>query len=95
MRPTKVLITATCIVGANILLSPFVTGRPPISMATRVLLLQMISALLNSVIFLVPAGGIWLAARKGSPTLCSVAIIVSCFSYIALWWLYVVWVCCE
>lgn len=43
----------------------------------------------NLILFLIPATGIWLAARKRWPAACSVAILAWCLFYLAsLFWLF-------
>jgi hypothetical protein len=60
-----------------------------------VIVAQTIAGLLNSILFFIPAGAIWLAARKRRPTLCSVLIIAWCASYFGFRWLLFQNACCE
>jgi len=44
---------------------------------------------LNLILFLIPATGIWLAARKRWPAWCSVVILAWCVFYLVSWfWLF-------
>jgi hypothetical protein len=84
-------------VGLSILVAPFVTGGRVYGASawTTVIVAQVVAAILNSVLFLISGGAIWLAARKRRPTLCSVAIIAWCVSYFGLLWLLFLKACCE
>ena len=91
LRPTKVLIATTCIVGAIFVATPFMTaGRGAFAWAG----FAAVQGLGNALVFLVPAMAIWLAFRKRSPTLCSVAIVAWGVSYFGLLFLLLVKSCC-
>jgi len=52
-------------------------------------LLWSVALALNLAAFLIPAAGIWLAAHKRWPAVCSVAILVWCLFYLlSLFWLF-------
>jgi hypothetical protein len=97
LRPTSVIIATTCAVGLGILVAPFVTGQHAYGASAwaTVIVAQVVAAILNSVLFLIPGGAVWLVARKRRPTLCSVAIIAWCVSYFGLLWLLFLNACCE
>jgi hypothetical protein len=97
LRPTRVLITTTCVVGLSFLVSPFVTVGHVYGASAwaSVMAATVVAALLNSVLFLIPGGAIWLALRKRRPTPCSLAIIGWCVSYFGLLLLLFMRSCCE
>jgi hypothetical protein len=97
LRPTSVLIATTCVVGLSILLAPFVTGAHAYGASAwaTIIFAQVVAAVVNSVLFIIPGGAIWLALRKRRPTLCSVAIIAWCVSYFGLMWVLFLKACCE
>jgi hypothetical protein len=81
LRPTRVLITAACVVCGSMFAMPFVTGGVPVPEQWA---LVFLASLRSSILFLIPATAIWLAARKRWPALCSVAIIAWCVCYFGL-----------
>src|SRR5881394_3371020 len=88
LRPTRILITATCIVGGIFALLTFHNGGhfPDRSSLATYLFASAITGLTNSILFLIPASVIWLAARRRRPSLCSIAILTWIPCYFGLWY---------